>query len=109
MKTRPSTAHLWCKRYSKYDPNSLFTEFFFEKIAGVIRLPRALTAFIEVQRCNVAASGGVKVDRVRPAKGDEGKTAKEGFGNVPSTTATNTAETSPCSSTSTSRLFAASV
>ena len=32
---------------------------------------------------NVAASGGVKNDRVRAAKGDEGKTAKEGFGNVP--------------------------
>jgi CRISPR-associated protein Csb1 len=29
------------------------------------------------------ASGGVKNDRVRASKGDEGQTAKEGFGNVP--------------------------
>jgi CRISPR-associated protein Csb1 len=55
---------------------------FLEKIAGVIRLPRTLTAFIEAEEVTVAASGGAKVDRVRPAKGEEGKTAKEGFGNV---------------------------
>jgi CRISPR-associated protein Csb1 len=67
----------------KYDPNSLLHGIFLEKIAGVIRLPRALTGFIEAEDISVAASGGVKNDRVRPAKGDEGKTAKEGFGNVP--------------------------
>ena len=67
----------------KRDPNSLLHGVFLEKIAGVIRLPRALTAFIEAADVSVAASGGVKNDRVRAAKGDEGKTAKEGFGNVP--------------------------
>ncbi len=67
----------------KYDPNSLLHGVFLEKIAGVIRLPRALTGFIEAEEVSIAASGGVKNDRVRAAKGDEGKTAKEGFGNVP--------------------------
>lgn len=67
----------------KYDPNSLVHGIFLEKIAGVIRLPRVLTGFIEADSVNVVASGGVKNDRVRAAKGDEGKTAKEGFGNVP--------------------------
>ena len=66
----------------KYDTNSLLHGVFLEKIAGVIRLPRALTAFIEAIDITIAASGGAKVDRVRPAKGDEGQTAKEGFGNV---------------------------
>jgi CRISPR-associated protein Csb1 len=49
----------------------------------VIRLPRTLTAFIEAEEVMTVASGGVKNDRVRAAKGDERKTAKEGFGNVP--------------------------
>lgn len=43
-----------------------------------MRLPRALTAFIEASEVKVAASGGVKNDSVNPA-GD----AKKGFGNVP--------------------------
>ncbi len=67
----------------KYDPNSLLHGIFLEKIAGVIRLPRVITGFIEAEDVVIAASGGVKNDRVRAAKGDEGKTAKEGFGNVP--------------------------
>ncbi|MBP8259819.1 MAG: type I-U CRISPR-associated protein Cas7, partial [Verrucomicrobia bacterium] len=67
----------------KYDVNSLLHGIFLEKIAGVIRLPRALTGFIESTDVTTVASGGVKNDRVRPAKGEEGKTAKEGFGNVP--------------------------
>ena len=67
----------------KYDINSLIHGIFLEKIAGVIRLPRSLTAFIEAKNITVAASGGVKNDRVRATKGDEGQTAKEGFGNVP--------------------------
>jgi CRISPR-associated protein Csb1 len=67
----------------RYDPNSLLHGIFLEKIAGVIRLPRALTGFIEAEDISTATSGGVKNDRVRAAKGDEGKTAKEGFGNVP--------------------------
>lgn len=66
-----------------YDINSLVHGVFLEKVAGVIRLPRSLTAFIEATDVQVAASGGVKNDRVKASKGDEGKTAKEGFGNVP--------------------------
>lgn len=45
---------------------------------GRLRLPRALSAFIEAEDVGVAASGGVKNDRVNPS----GVTAK-GFGNVP--------------------------
>ena len=43
-----------------------------------MHLPRALTAFIEAEGVNTAASGGVKNDAVNPS----GDTAK-GFGNVP--------------------------
>jgi CRISPR-associated protein Csb1 len=67
----------------RFDPNALLHGIFLEKIAGVIRLPRALTSFIEATDVNVVASGGVKNDRVKASKGDEGQTAKEGFGNVP--------------------------
>ncbi|HNQ87696.1 MAG TPA: type I-U CRISPR-associated RAMP protein Csb1/Cas7u [Verrucomicrobiota bacterium] len=78
----------------KFDPNSLLHGIFIEKVGGVVRLPRALTAFIEAARVRVAASGGVKVDRVQPSSeekdtepGDKvpakyGK-AEEGYGNVP--------------------------
>lgn len=70
------------KALFKYDVNSLLHGIFLEKIAGVIRLPRALTAFIEAEDIHVAASGGAKNDRVRASKGEEGKTSKEGFSNV---------------------------
>lgn len=66
----------------KYDINSLIHGIFLEKIAGVIRLPRALTGFIEASQVNTAATGGVKIDRVKAAKGEDGQTSKEGFGNV---------------------------
>jgi CRISPR-associated protein Csb1 len=49
-----------------------------EIAGGRMRLPRALTAFIEAEGVTVAASGGVKNDAVDPS----GDTAK-GFGNVP--------------------------
>lgn len=67
----------------KYDVNSLLHGIFLEKIGGVVRLPRALSGFIEASNINVAASGGVKNDRVRASKGDEGKDASAGYGNVP--------------------------
>ncbi|GAB6041929.1 type I-G CRISPR-associated RAMP protein Csb1/Cas7g [Endothiovibrio diazotrophicus] len=66
----------------KFDPNSLVHGIFWEKVGGMVRLPRSLSAFIEAESVRVASSGGVKVDRVQPAKGGEGKTAREGFGNV---------------------------
>jgi CRISPR-associated protein Csb1 len=60
----------------KYDPNSLLHGIFLEEVAGVIRLPRTLSAFIEAEDASVAASGGVKFNRVEPE-------IKGGEGNVP--------------------------
>ncbi len=65
----------------KYDANALLHGVFLAKkeiAGGRMRLPRALTAFIEADGVSVAASGGVKNDSVDPS----GDTAK-GFGNVP--------------------------
>jgi CRISPR-associated protein Csb1 len=65
----------------KYDVNALLHGIFFarkEIAGGRMRLPRALTAFIEASDISVAASGGVKNDAVNPS-GE----AKDGFGNVP--------------------------
>jgi CRISPR-associated protein Csb1 len=70
----------------KYDINSLLHGVFIAKsevAGGRMRVPRVITAFIEAKDVTVAASGGVKNDRVNPGKGEEGKTSKEGFGNVP--------------------------
>jgi CRISPR-associated protein Csb1 len=50
---------------------------------GRLRLPRALSSFIEAKNIKVAASGGVKNDIVQPGSQGEGKSAKEGYGNVP--------------------------
>lgn len=78
----------------KFDPNTLLHGVFLEKVGGVVRLPRSLTAFIEAKEVRVAASGGVKVDRVQPSSNEKdpetgekvppkyGK-ADEGYGNVP--------------------------
>ncbi|MFP4296096.1 MAG: type I-U CRISPR-associated RAMP protein Csb1/Cas7u [Halothiobacillaceae bacterium] len=49
-----------------------------ELAGGRLRLPRALSGFIEAEDVRVAPSGGVKIDTVDP-KGDTSK----GFGNVP--------------------------
>lgn len=65
----------------KYDTNALLHGIFLAKkeiAGGRMRLARALTAFIEAEDVNVAASGGVKNDAVDPS----GDTVK-GFGNVP--------------------------
>ncbi|MEJ5237882.1 type I-G CRISPR-associated RAMP protein Csb1/Cas7g [Limisphaera sp. VF-2] len=65
----------------KYDINSLLHGVFLAKseiAGGRMRLPRALTAFIEAKNVTTAASGGVKNDPVNPS-GD----ATKGFGNVP--------------------------
>jgi CRISPR-associated protein Csb1 len=70
----------------KYDINSLLHGVFIAKseiAGGRMRVPRVITAFIEAKDVTVAASGGVKNDHVNPGKGEEGKTSKEGFGNVP--------------------------
>lgn len=65
----------------KYDVNALLHGVFLAKkeiAGGRMRIPRALTAFIEAENVSVAASGGVKNDAVNPS----GEAAK-GFGNVP--------------------------
>jgi CRISPR-associated protein Csb1 len=65
----------------KYDTNALIHGVFLAKkeiAGGRMRLPRALTAFIEATGVSTVASGGVKNDAVNPS----GDTAK-GFGNVP--------------------------
>lgn len=58
----------------KYDFNSLLHGVFLEEIAGVIRLPRALSAFMEAAGTKLASSGGVKIG-LDPS-------LKEGEGNV---------------------------
>jgi CRISPR-associated protein Csb1 len=60
----------------RYDPNSLVHGVFLEELAGVIRLPRVLTGFIEAGNIKIASSGGVKLNTVEPG-------LKEGEGNVP--------------------------
>jgi CRISPR-associated protein Csb1 len=67
----------------KYDPNSLIHGVFLEKIAGRLRHPRALSAFIEASGVGRADSGGVKFDRVLPKPKVAGVDAKGGYGNVP--------------------------
>lgn len=68
----------------KYDPNGLLHGFFLESIAGVIRSPRALSSFIEASDVMVAASGGVKNDRVDASGKLESRGgAASGYGNVP--------------------------
>ena len=60
----------------EFDINSLLHGVFLEEIAGVIRLPRSLSAFIEAENASLATSGGVKFNRVDPS-------LREGQGNVP--------------------------
>ena len=60
----------------RFDINSLIHGVFLEEIAGVIRLPRTLSAFVEAEEVALASSGGVKINRVEP-------TLKGGEGNVP--------------------------
>lgn len=59
----------------EFDVNSLIHGVFLEEVAGVIRLPRTLSAFVEAAGATVAPSGGVKFNRVDPS-------LKEGEGNV---------------------------
>jgi len=67
----------------KYDPNSLVHGVFLEKIAGRLRQPRAISAFIEASGVGRADNGGVKFDRALPKPSIAGVDAKGGYGNVP--------------------------
>ena len=65
----------------QFDPNALLHGVFLAKkelAGGRLRLPRAMSAFIEASGSRVVTSGGVKNDAINPS-GDTGK----GFGNVP--------------------------
>ncbi len=81
METGPIDRQKLAEALVKYDVNSLLHGVFLAKkelAGGRLRAARALSAFIEADRTQVAASGGVKNDHVDPS-GD----TKAGFGNVP--------------------------
>ncbi len=72
------------KTLLKYDLNSLIHGVFLEKVAGRLRVPRALSGFVEASNVKPADSGGTKFDHVFPAKDEaRGVTSKDGFTNVP--------------------------
>jgi CRISPR-associated protein Csb1 len=69
---------------AKFDIGCLLHGVFLESIAGVLRIPRALSGFIEAEGVSRVNTGGVKNDRVQAKKDEEGgRTAADGFGNVP--------------------------
>jgi CRISPR-associated protein Csb1 len=77
----PVDTHLLAKTLLRYDVNALLHGIFLAKsdlAGGRLRLPRALSAFIEAEDVQPVQSGGVKFDRVDPS----GNT-KKGFGHVP--------------------------
>lgn len=81
MEKGPVDIKLLARTLLKYDVNALLHGVFLAKkelAGGRLRLPRSLSGFIEASNVGVAASGGVKMDRVDPA-GD----TKLGFGHVP--------------------------
>lgn len=68
----------------KYDPNCLVHGVFLEKVSGRLRVPRALSGFIEAYGVSRADSGGTKFDHIFPAKDEKaGITSKDGYTNVP--------------------------
>ncbi|MBX3120925.1 MAG: type I-U CRISPR-associated protein Cas7 [Fimbriimonadaceae bacterium] len=72
------------KALLKYDLNSLIHGVFLEKVAGRLRVPRALSGFVEASNVKPAESGGTKFDHVFPAKDEaRGVTSKDGFTNIP--------------------------
>lgn len=81
---KPTDRKKFIAALARYDVNCLLHGVFLESIAGVLRLPRALSGFIEAEGVNRVHTGGVKNDRVQAKKDEEGgKTAATGFGNVP--------------------------
>lgn len=85
-KAKPFDRRRLAKALLTFDPNSLLHGIFLEKVGGVVRLPRALSGFIEASNIHVAPSGGVKFDRVQPDTSGDSTTygkANDGYGNVP--------------------------
>src|SRR5690554_417062 len=64
-KNKPFNRQKLVQALLKYDTNSLIHGIFLEKVGGVVRLPRTLSAFIEATDISVAPSGGAKIDRVQ--------------------------------------------
>lgn len=96
-KDNPSIDHM-IKQLHKFlfevDPNSLLHGIFFAKkglVGGRLRIPRALSAFIEATGVKEVISGGAKMDIVDPST-NETHSASEGFGNVPFSRREYTAE-----------------
>lgn len=79
---RPIDLRLFTKALLKYDINSLVHGLFLETLDGRLRLPRALTAFVEANHVNAAASGGVKCDRIDPDKSLQLPNALKGVSTV---------------------------
>ena len=76
--------HRFYKALLKYDLNSLIHGIFLEKVAGRLRVPRALSGFVEASNVKPADSGGTKFDHIFPATDEKyGITSKDGFVNVP--------------------------
>lgn len=71
------------KAVFKWDANSVLHGLFLEKVAGRLRMARALSGFIEARNVSPAESGGVKNDHVLPSPKQLGLSADVGFGNVP--------------------------
>jgi len=82
-KKKPTDLRRLASALCRFDPNSLVHGTFLESMAGTLRLPRALSGFIEARDVRVVASGGVKNDRVTPETKDSDRKAKDGYGNVP--------------------------
>lgn len=86
-KTKPVDRKKFLAGVLKFDANALIHGCFLESLDGRLRVARALSGFIEAKQVKVAASGGVKNDRVQAGKDKDGeadaRTAKEGFGNLP--------------------------
>ena len=81
LEAGPINRHKLAEVILRYDVNALLHGLFLAKkelAGGRLRVARALSAFIEADGVQVAASGGVKNDHVNPS-GDR----KAGFGNVP--------------------------
>ncbi len=66
----------------RYDVGSVLHGVFLESIAGRLRLPRLVSSFIEAVIMDRAISGGAKFDTSPKKNQEEGKTSKEGYGNI---------------------------
>ena len=91
--TRPSEI---AKILFQIDINSLLHGMWIAKkdvAGGRMRLPRAISSFIEATEAHPAISGGVKIDHVNPGKEDGGGGAEAGQGNIPYSRVEHTAKT----------------